>query len=164
MIHMEAGWGAAVLRRSAARAGGSTSRNASSADSTSSGPYRFSSGSSRPMPRRLRIEPVKSSSTKPAANGSGGAEAGNGAARRDPTAVSRGASAAGDVVRPSSDLCARIDSTLRNSWWESNGFDTIASQPSRSARSRSNGSNVPASRTTGMRAVAGSFLISSQTS
>ena len=55
-------------------------------------------------------------------------------------------------------------STCRSSCCESKGFETIASQPSRSARSRSNGSNVPESRTTGMRAVAGFALIASQTS
>ena len=55
-------------------------------------------------------------------------------------------------------------STWRRSCWESNGLETMASQPSRSARSRSNGSKVPDSRTTGIRAVAGFALIASQTS
>src|SRR6266545_1178601 len=155
--------GAGCARQSAARAVGSTSRNASSADSTSSGPYRLSSGSSGARLRKLRIEPVKSSSTKPASKGSGGGEEGKCVVRGAPTAVSRGPSAAGAVVRPS-ERSTRRDSTLRKSWCESNGFDTIASHFSRSARSRSKGSNVPARRTTGIRAVAGFFLISSQTS
>ena len=55
-------------------------------------------------------------------------------------------------------------STWRSSCCESNGFETIASQPSRSARSRSNGSKVPDRRITGIRDVAGFALIASQTS
>jgi len=68
------------------------------------------------------------------------------------------------VRRETDGRFARRDSTCRNSWCESKGFETIASQWSLSARSRSNGSNVPASSTTGISAVAGFLLTSSQIS
>ena len=48
----------------------------------------------------------------------------------------------------------RRPSICSRSCWASNGFETTRSQPNRSARSRSNGSKVPESRTTGIRAVA----------
>ena len=55
-------------------------------------------------------------------------------------------------------------STWRSSCCESNGFETIASQPSLSARSRSKGSKVPDRRITGIRDVVGFDLIASHTS
>ena len=48
--------------------------------------------------------------------------------------------------------------------WESNGFVTTASAPTRSARARSNGSNVPVRMTTGMHRPSGSLFTASQTS
>ncbi len=48
--------------------------------------------------------------------------------------------------------------------WESNGFVTIASLPTSSARFRSNGSKVPVRRTTGTNAPPGRFFTASQTS
>ena len=55
-------------------------------------------------------------------------------------------------------------STWRSSCCESNGLETMASQPSLSARSRSKGSNVPDNKITGIRAVDGFALMASQTS
>ncbi len=83
------------------------------------------------------------------AGGGGGSGAGGGAA----SAVSRAAPA--------------FATSSRTSPWracESNGFVTMASLPTRSARARSNGSNVPVRRTTGTKAPPGRCFTASQTS
>ncbi len=113
------------------------------------------------MPAGTWIRPVKSSVEKPVSAGgrSGGAAGGGGGTGFVITGIAIVA-LDGTLLRSRS----RSASTCRSSCWESKGLETIASQPSRSARSRSNGSKVPESSTTGMREVAGFALIASQTS
>ena len=60
----------------------------------------------------------------------------------------KGSAAAGESARAAGARSSSA-STCARSCCESNGFETIASAPMRSARSRSNGSNVPESRITG---------------
>ncbi len=138
------------------------------ADSTSACPYSSSKRSGPPgMLAGCGMDPVKSSDANPLSAVARSAGVATGAGGSDGGATASGAMMGIAIVEAdgtSRGSRARRASTWRSSCCESKGLDTIASQPSRSARSRSNGSNVPDRRMTGIRAVAGLALIASQTS
>ena len=134
------------------------------ADSTSTWPYSSSKRSGPPATAAgVWMDPVKSSGAKPASAGGAGAAGGGGGGGTGAAIVITGIAIVAVVgISPAGRESSA--STWRRSCWESKGFETIASQPSRSARSRSKGSKVPDRSTTGIRAVAGFALIASQTS
>jgi len=99
--------------------------------------------------------------------GAGGGKASSSSAA-DRTVVGGGSGDGAGAAAAASSRAARAFSTRSRTspWraWESNGFVTMASLPTRSARARSNGSNVPVRRTTGTKAPPGRDFTASQTS
>jgi hypothetical protein len=92
----------------------------------------------------LRLDDVKSSDGTPSGTPTSGSSAASSNGGAEPIA---------DAGPP-----RNRPSTVLISSRASNGLVTIASQPDASARSRSNGSNVPVRRMTGMRSVSDPLL------